>query len=329
VAVAVHGLPGGRCVIVWSLLSPTPPWVTINQSGLLTIGLTPIAGYSGIARVQAVDGARTAVLDIPIAIQPAYEVVLDYVEIFEAAWSAGFGASFDSIELEAAIEYGWIGENGAVYTDLDLGGVGADEFDVVINGVGVEVDGVQVIMSPVIDVIPATFTSAFGFENGVVTIDSIPATFATVFDFDAQLSTAYTQVAAYTVNHQRGPGQPIFSFGNWANLNDRDRQTGVFVDSGTFSRVIINLGSALTIQEIRLDGGFIAGFDVDVNLNGLDLQYSSSAGGPWTTFAIVSGISNFGPAVIYNPNITAQYWRLADESNPGGAACTSAFEFYI
>jgi hypothetical protein len=316
-------------VIVWSLLAPTPPWVTINQSGLLSIGVTPIAGYSGIARVQAVDGVRTAVLDIPIAIQPAYEVVLDYVEIFEAAWSAGFGASFDSIELEAAIEYGWPGENGAVYADLDLGGVGADEFDVVINGVGVEINGDQVIIAPVIADIPATFTTTFNFEMGVVTIADIPATFTTTFNFDAQLSTAYSQVMAYTVTHQRGPGQPIYSFGTWANLNDGDRQTGVFVDSGTFSRVIINLGSALTIQEIRLDGGFIAGFDVDVNLNGMDLQYSSSAGGPWTTFTIVSGISNFGPAVIYSPNITAQYWRLADVTNPGGAACTSAFEFYI
>jgi hypothetical protein len=317
-------------VIVWSLLSPTPPWVTINQAGLLTIGVTPIAGYSGIARVQAVDGARTAVLDIPIAIQPAYEVVLDYVEIFEAAWAAGFGASFDSIELEAAIDYGWPGENGAVYADLDLGGVGADEFEVVINGVGVQVDGIQVIVSPIVDSIPATFTSAFGFENGVVTIDSIPATFATMFDFDAQLSTAYTQVMAYTVLHQKGPGQPIISFGNWANLNDNDNQTGAYIESGTFSRLVVDLGSELAVQEIRLDGGmYNLLLDLPSNMNGLDLQYSASLSGPWTTFTIVSGANDNAIPVIYNPNITAQYWRLADATNPGLAACTSMFEFYI
>lgn len=316
-------------MIVWSLLAPTPPWITINQSGLLSIGVTPIAGYSGVARVRAVDGVDVATLDIPINIQPAYELVLDYVEIFEAAWAVGFGASFDSIELEPDADYQWPGENGAIYADLDLGGVGAGEFDVVINGVGVEVDGVQVVVSPLVESIPATFTSVFDFENGVVTIESIPAVFTSLFTFDAQLSTAYTQVMAYTVLHQKGPGQPIISFGDWANLNDNDNLTGAFIDSGTFSRLVVDLGSALAVQEIRLDGGFIAGLDLAVSMNGLDLQYAASLSGPWTTFTIVSGISDFGPSVIYNPNITAQYWRLADETNPGLAACTSMFEFYI
>jgi hypothetical protein len=93
--------------------------------------------------------------------------------------------------------------------------------------------------------------------------------------------------------------------------------------------VIINLGSALTIQEIRLDGGFILGIELSISMNGLDLQYANSASGPWTTFAIVSGISDFGPPVLYSPNITAQYWRLADVSNPGLAACASLFSFYV
>lgn len=317
-------------MIVWSLLAPTLPWVTINQSGLLTIGVTPIAGYSGVARVRAVDGVDVATLDIPINIQPAYELVLDYVEIFEAAWAAGFGASFDSIELEPDANYQWPGENGAIYADLDLGGVGAGEFDVVINGVGVEVDGVQVVVSPIVDTIPATFTTAIDFEMGVVTIETIPAVFTSVFDFNAQLSTAYTQVMSYSVAHQRGLGQAVISFGNWANLNDGDNTTGAFVDSGAFSRLVISLPSELTIQEIRLDGGFINGIDLAIAMNGLDLQYATSFSGPWTTFAVVSGISDFGPPVIYNPNITAQYWRLADESNPGiNAAATSMFEFYF
>lgn len=317
-------------MIVWSLLAPTPPWVTISQSGLLTIGVAPIAGYSGLVRVRAVDGVDVVTLDIPINIQPAYELVLDYVEIFEAAWSAGFGAVFDSIELEEPIEYQLNGEGKIIYADLDLGGVGAGEFDIVIGGVGVEFDGVQVVVSPLIEAIPATFTSVFGFENGIVTVESIPAVFTSLFTVTPQLSTAYTQVMAYSVLHQRGPGQPIISFGNWANLNDNDNLTGAYIEAGTFSRLVVDLGSALAVQEIRLDGGmYNLGLDLPSNMNGLDLQYAASLSGPWTTFTIVSGANDSAIPVIYNPNITAQYWRLADETNPGLAACTSMFEFYI
>jgi hypothetical protein len=147
-------------------------------------------------------------------------------------------------------------------------------------------------------------------------------------EFDV-VGPSYTQVMSYTITHQKGPGQPIISTGTWTNLNDNNNETGVFVDSGTFSRVVINLGSALNIQEIRLDGGFIGGFDLATNMNGLDLQYSASFTGPWTSYTVVSGISDFGPPVVYYPNITAQYWRLSDETNNILAACTSMFEFYI
>lgn len=148
--------------------------------------------------------------------------------------------------------------------------------------------------------------------------------------FDVNAGSNFTQVTSYSVGHQKGSGQSIVSFGNWTNLNDSDNLTGVYIEGGTFSRVVINLGSALTIQEIRLDGGmYNLGLDLPSNMNGLDLQYAVSAGGPWTTFTIVSGANDLGNPVIYSPNITAQYWRLADSTNQGLAACTSMFEFYI
>jgi hypothetical protein len=314
---------------VWSVLSPTPSWITIDQAGLLTIGTPPIAGYTGTARIQAVEGADTAILELPIAIQPSYSVTPDYVEIFDAAWRGNFGAVFDSVELEAPIDYAFPAIGTIIYDDVDLGGVGAGDYDVVIDGTGVAVDDVAVVINPTIASIPATFTTLFPFTVEQPIESSIPATFTSLFEFEAQLSIAYTQVMSYTVTHQRGAGQALVSAGNWANLNDGDSETGVYVDSGSFSRVIVNLGSALTIQEIRLDGGFILGIDLAISMNGLDLQYANSDSGPWTTFAIVSGISDFGPPIIYSPNITAQYWRLADVSNPGLAACASLFSFYV
>ena len=318
-------------MVAWSLLPPTPPWITIAPTGLLSVGVSPIAGYSGLVRVKAVDGADVAVVDIPIAIQPAYTLALDYLEIFEAVWVGGFGSVFDSIELEPDINYQSGGLPCAVYADLDLGGVGAGEFEVVITGVAVEVESEQVIVSPIVATVPAIFTTTIDFEMGLVTVESIPLLFTSVFTFDAQLSIAYTQVMAYTVLHQRQSAsqQPIVSLGTWANLNDQDNLTGAYIEAGNFARLVINLGSPLTIREIRLDGGmYNFGLDLLSNMNGLDLQYSSGLSGPWTTFTIVSGINDAAIPVIYNPNITAQYWRLADDTNPGLAACTSMFEFY-
>jgi hypothetical protein len=132
---------------VWSVLSPTPSWITIDQAGLLTIGTPPVAGYTGTARIQSVEGADTAILELPIAIQPSYSVTPDYVEIFDAAWRGNFGAVFDSVELESPIDYAFPSIGTVRYDDVDTGGAGGGGGNAVtIDGVGVFVDGVAVVL---------------------------------------------------------------------------------------------------------------------------------------------------------------------------------------
>jgi hypothetical protein len=73
----------------FSLLSPTPAWVTIDPAtGTVTTNpaAMPLAGHVGLIRVQCTDGANTAVITSPINLQPAYVVAVDYREITSIDW---------------------------------------------------------------------------------------------------------------------------------------------------------------------------------------------------------------------------------------------------
>lgn len=116
-----------------------------------------------------------------------------------------------------------------------------------------------------------------------------------------------------------------------ANMKDNDTTTGTGTDTAATSWIRGDLGAATTITAITVAGGIVSGWGaVSTYLNGALLQSASSTGGPWTTRATISGVTDSGTDIIkqfvLTTPVSARYWRLSATSN---YVSTTEFRFYI
>jgi hypothetical protein len=73
----------------FSLLPPSPPWLTINPATgaiIANAATMPPAGHIGQVRIQCTDGVNTTVIASPVSLQPAYIVAVDYRETKSIDW---------------------------------------------------------------------------------------------------------------------------------------------------------------------------------------------------------------------------------------------------
>jgi hypothetical protein len=73
----------------FSLLAPTPAWISINPSTGVVVtnpAAMPPAGHVGLMRIQCTDGVTTAITIVPINLQAAYAVAVDYRETVSTTW---------------------------------------------------------------------------------------------------------------------------------------------------------------------------------------------------------------------------------------------------
>ena len=82
----------------YSKIAPTPAWITVNPTtGRVSWTNAPSAGYTGIARFQITDGINTVTRDVPITIEPSYEVALSYQEVTYINWLSTVSATTEDI----------------------------------------------------------------------------------------------------------------------------------------------------------------------------------------------------------------------------------------
>jgi hypothetical protein len=67
---------------IYSTVSPTPAWVSVDNAGKITVDRAnvPAGGYTGTARIQLGDGTTTTTIDIPINIQQSATYGFSFVE---------------------------------------------------------------------------------------------------------------------------------------------------------------------------------------------------------------------------------------------------------
>jgi hypothetical protein len=138
-----------------------------------------------------------------------------------------------------------------------------------------------------------------------------------------------TVVQNYTVSHT---GDTQYASLDWNSLNDGVWTTGV--GTGTYystkgdCSIVVNLGSSKLIKRIEIAGGYMGGIWGDTiakYLNDGILEYSID-GIQWTNYAVIAGVTDAsGDYKQYNPDISAQYWRIRRLE----WCATSAFIFYV
>lgn len=146
---------------IFTLLQPAPTWLSVTPSGLMAVDSAnvPTTGFTGAVTVRAVDGTAIANKIITIAIQAKYQLVQDFLEISEYEIGGVSGTETSEITIATPIGYFTNSNDGISFTDLFLGGFGALPNQVTVQGVGVTVGGVPVLVSPQDVSLPATFAS--------------------------------------------------------------------------------------------------------------------------------------------------------------------------
>jgi hypothetical protein len=301
----------------FSKVAPTPSWVTVSASGLMSIvaGQVPAIGYQGTARISVTDGFATATIDIPINIaarvdgagQSLYET--DFIRTHSIAWKGDIGAVWTSTRRKADLNLVWPATIGAIFgnqaitpatydDDLDLNQSIADAYS---DGTIIESVDLSQSIDMAIDPL-ATILGSVDLSQSIVTVQSALSAIS-----EAALLTGLTYSQSSLYSGLSAASQSSMTDG--AETMTGTNNSTEWIECSFSSR---------SVRGVRVGGGNNTtwGGSISTYLNGATLQAWN--GSAWVDLLVISGVADSGASqflAIYFALVSTTKIRLYRAGN--------------